>query len=415
MPLTDAAIRQAKPTEKTRKLAEADGMYLLIQPSGSKLWRFDYRYQGKRKTLALGAYPEVGLAAARKALAAARELLAAGIDPAEAKKERKRANRIAAANSFEAVTLAWWERWRTDRTEGTAHAAIRALEIHVFPHIGAKPITGVQPMDILELLRPLEARGTTDMLKRVRARIGEIFIHAIANGLAKNNPAEGLHKAVKPHVSRHRPALRTGDIREFFIRLDAVRLSVPIKLAIRLLVLTFVRPGELRCALWPEFDLDAGLWTVPGERDRSRGLTGMKMKEEHIVPLSRQAIVALRELQAFGGTRDLLFPNRNGQGRPISDGTINKALWAMGYEPGQVTGAGFRATATGALLELGYRPDIIDRQLAHRERKQVFAAYSHHAQFLTERKAMMQAWADYLDKLCKGAEVIPFSRLNAEG
>ena len=408
--LTNTALRLAKPGDKPRKLVDGNGLYVLLQPTGSKLWRFDFRFDGKRKSLALGAYPDVSLKDARARLAVAREQLAAGIDPVEAKKERKRADKIAAANSFEAVTRAWWEKWRADRTEGTAHAAIRALEIHVFPHIGAKPITGIQPMDILELLRPLEARGTTDMLKRVRARIGEIFIHAIANGLAKNNPAEGLHKAVKPHVSRHRPALRTGDIREFFIRLDAVRLSVPIKLAIRLLVLTFVRPGELRCALWPEFDLDAGIWTVPGERDRSRGLTGMKMKEDHIVPLSRQAVAALRELQAYGGKRDLLFPNRNGLGRPISDGTINKALWAMGYEPGQVTGAGFRATATGALLELGYRPDVIDKQLAHRERNQVFGAYSHHAQFITERRTMMQGWADYLDQLQKGAEVIPFSR-----
>lgn len=413
MGLTDTSIRLARPSDKAFKLSDGNGLVIIIQPTGSKLWRFNYRFQGKHKTLAIGRYPDVGLAAARKKRDIAREQVAAGIDPAEAKKERKRAEKVAAANSFEAVTRAWWEKWRTDRTDGTAHAAIRALEIHVFPHIGGKPIASIQPIEILELLRPLEARGTTDMLKRVRARIGEIFIHAIANGLAKGNPAEGLHKAVKPHVSRHRPALRVGDIREFFIRLDAVRLSVPIKLAIRLQVLTFVRPGELRCALWTEFDLDAGIWTVPGERDRSRGLTGMKMKEEHIVPLSRQAVAALRELQAFGGKRDLLFPNRNGQGRPISDGTINKALWAMGYEPGQVTGAGFRATATGALLELGYRPDIIDRQLAHRERKQVFAAYSHHAQFLAERKALMQAWADYVDRLCKGADVIDIERHRA--
>ena len=302
---------------------------------------------------------------------AAREQIATGSDPSESKKDAKRAAKVATSNSFEAVARAWWAKWRTDRTEG-------------------------------------HPRGTTDMLKRVRARIGEIYIHAIANGLATSNPTEGLHKAVKPHVSQRRPALRMGEIRDFFIRLDAVRLSVPVKLALRLLVLTFVRPGELRCAQWHEFDLDTGLWTVPAERDRSRGLTGMKMREEHMVPLSRQAVAALRELQDHSAGHDLLFPNRNSQGRPISDGTLNKALWAMGYEPGQVTGAGFRATATGALLEMGLRPDIIDRQLAHRERKQVFAAYSHHAQFMAERKAMMQAWADHLDALQKGAKVIPF-------
>lgn len=409
MPLTDTAIRQAKAAEKPYKMTDGDGLFLLVQPSGGKLWRFDYRIHGKRRTLAIGAYPAVTLAAARKALVGARETLATGVDPSDAKKEAKRAAKVAASNSFEAVTRAWWEKWKSDRTEGTAHAAMRALEMHVFPKIGNKPVTGVKPMDILELLRPLESRGTTDMLKRVRARIGEVYIHAIANGLAISNPCEGLHKAVKPHTSQHRPALRLGEIRDFFIRLEAVRLSVPVKLALRLLVLTFVRPGELRCALWDEFDLDAGVWTVPAERDRTRGLTGMKMKEEHLVPLSRQTVAALRELQNHSAGRDLLFPNRNGQGRPISDGTLNKALWAMGYEPGQVTGAGFRTTATGALLEMGFRPDIIDRQLAHRERKEVFAAYSHHAQFMAERKTMMQAWADHLDVLQRGAKIIPFA------
>ncbi|MFT3759322.1 tyrosine-type recombinase/integrase [Thauera sp.] len=408
MPLTDTAIKQAKPQGKPFKLPDADGMYLLVQPAGSKLWRYDYRFAGKRKTLALGKYPDVGLKAARKALAAAREQLAAGIDPSAAKKEAKRAAKVAAENSFEAVARAWWKGWQADRTEGTANAAIRALELHVFPHIGDKPITAVQPVEILELLRKVEAKGATDMLKRVRARIGEIYIYAIANGLAKSNPAEGLHKAVKTHTEQRRPALRAADLREFFIRLDAVRISQPIKLAIRLLVLTFVRPGELRCAQWPEFDIEAGVWTVPAERDRSRGLTGMKMREEHIVPLSRQAVEILRELHDHSGGRDLLFPNRNGQGRPISDGTINSALRAMGYQAQEVTGAGFRATATGALLELGYRPDVIDKQLAHRERKQVFAAYSHHAQFMAERRAMMQAWADYLDALQEGARIIQF-------
>lgn len=408
MPLTDTAIRQAKPADKPIKMTDGDGLFLLLQPTGSKLWRYDYRFAGKRKTLALGAYPAVSLAAARKALAAAREQLAAGIDPAATKRDAKRAARLAAENSFEAVARSWWGSWKTARTEGTAYAAIRALENHVFPAIGSRPITTVQPVDVLELLRKIEAKGATDMLKRVRARIGEIYIHAIANGIAKSNPAEGLNKAVTPHQGEHRPALRAGELREFFIRLDAVRISRPIKLAIQLLVLTFVRPGELRCAQWPEFDLEAGVWTVPAERDRARGLTGMKMREEHVVPLSRQAVAVLRELQDHAGGSDLLFPNRNGQGRPISENTINSALRAMGYQAGQVTGHGFRATATGALLELGYRPDVIDRQLAHRERKQVFAAYSHHAQFMAERRAMMQAWADYLDALQTGATIIPF-------
>ena len=415
MALTDTATRQAKPQDKPYKLADERGLFLLVQPSGSKLWRFKYRYQGKEKLLALGKYPDVSLAAARKLRDAARERLAADEDPGAARKATRQAAKMAADNTFEATARAWWEKWRANRTEGTADGALRSLEIHAFPRIGAMPITGIGPVDVLELLRRIEAKGSTETLKRVRARIGEIFIYAIANGIATSNPAEGLHKAVIPHTEQRRPALRAGELRDFFVRLEAVRISQPIKLAIRLLVLTFVRPGELRCAQWPEFDLDAGVWTVPAERDRSRGLTGMKMREEHIVPLSRQAVALLRELQDHAGGRDLLFPNRNGQGRPISDGTINSALRAMGYQAHEVTGHGFRATATGALLELGFRPDIIDRQLAHRERKQVFAAYSHHAQFLPERTKMMQAWADYLDRLQKGADVIPFQRIGGAG
>lgn len=413
MTLTDTAIRQTKPRDKAFKLTDGQGLFLLVQPTGARLWRLKYRFDGKEKLLALGAYPAVSLAVARRRCNAARELLADGQDPGAERKQAKRAARLAAENSFEAVARAWWEKWRGDRTTRTAHAALRALENHVFPHIGNKPITAVEPVDVLDTLRPLEARGTTDMLKRVRARIGEIYIFAIASGAARGNPAEGLHKAVTPHKEQRRAALRGFELRDFFIRLEAVRISAPIKLALRLLVLTFVRPGELRCALWEEFDMDAGVWTVPAERDRTRGLTGMKMREEHTVPLSRQAVAVLRELQALTGGRDLLFPNRNGQGRPISDNTLNKALRAMGYASEQVTGAGFRATATGMLLEQGFKPGVIDRQLAHRERKQVFAAYSHQAQFMKERKAMMQAWADYLDRLRHGADVIDIGQHRA--
>lgn len=399
MALTDVAIRTAKAGEKPVKLSDEKGLFLLVSPTGGKLWRLKYRFGGKEKLLALGAYPEVGLKQARDRRDEARKKLAAGIDPAAERREAKRAAEVAATNSFEAVARAWWEQWREQRTEGTAHAAIRALERDVFPYIGKRPVTDIQPPEVLDVLRRVENRGVTDMLKRLRARISEIYIFAIASGLATNNPAGGLHKAVRPHVEKRRPALRAADLRDFFIKLEVVRISDMVKSAIRLLTLTFVRPGELRCALWDEFDLDAATWTIPAHRDRSRGLTGMKMREEHVVPLSRQAVEILRTMKAQAGGSDLLFPNRNGEGRPISDGTINSALRAMGYKSDEVSGTGFRATATGALLELGYRPDIIDRQLAHRERKAVFAAYSHQAQFMAERRQMMQGWADYLDQL----------------
>lgn len=410
MALTDTAIRTAKPGEKPVKMFDDKGLFMLLTPSGGKLWRLKYRHGGKEKLLALGAYPAISLKQARERRDEARKTLADGVDPGAEKQQAKRSAEVAASNAFEVVARSWWERWRVQRTEGTANAAIRALERDVFPHIGARPVTAIQPPEILALLRRIEARGATDMLKRIRARIGEIYIYAIANGIAMSNPTEGLHKAVQPHVEKRRPALRASDLRDFFLKLEVVRISAPVKSAIRLLALTFVRPGELRCALWPEFDLDTATWTVPAHRDRSRGLTGMKMQEEHVVPLSRQAVEILQEMKGLAGTSDLLFPNRNGEGRPISDGTINSAFRAMGYRSDEVSGAGFRATATGALLELGYRPDIIDRQLAHRERKQVFAAYSHHAQYLAERRQMMQAWADYLEQICRGADVIPIMR-----
>jgi len=407
MPLTDTAIKQAKPAEKARKLADADGLYLFITPTGGKLWRYDFRHLGKRKTLALGAYPAVTLAAARKAHQEAREALSMGEDPTATRKTEKRAARAAADNAFETIARAWHKSKAPTLTEGTARAVLRSFELHVFPHIGRMPLTSIKPADVLAVLRKLEGRGTTDTLKRVRARISDVFLHAIATGAAESNPAAGLHKAVTPHKETHRPALAAGELRDFFIRLEAVRITVPVKIAIRLQVLTFVRPGELRCAKWEEFDLDTGTWLIPAERDRSRGLTGMKMKADHTVPLSAQALELLRQLRDYTGASDLLFPNRNRPSHPMSDNTVNSALRAMGYEAGQVTGSGFRATATGALLELGFKPDVIDRQLSHLERKQVFGAYSHQAQYMAERRTMMQAWADHLDALRSGAKIIP--------
>lgn len=403
--LTDTACRNAKPGEKLRKIADELGLYLLVHPNGSKYWRMDYRFDGKRKTLALGVYPDVTLKDARNKRDEERRRLAAGIDPGQHRKQTNEEKRTRRANTFEAVAREWLG--TKELVPNYRDKVLASLENDVFKHVGARPIAEVNAPEVLEVLRKIEARGALETLKRVRQRMSDVFLYAIATGRATSNPVQGLHKALKVQRASHRPALQARDLRDFFIRLDVVRISRPVKLALHLLVLTFVRPGELRGAQWSELDFDRGEWVIPAERDRARGLVGMKMKEPHVVPLSRQAAAVFEELQAHSGHKDLVFPNRNDHTRPISDGTLNSALRAMGYSADQVTGHGFRATATGGLLELGFKPEVIDRQLAHRERDQVFGAYSHTAQYMAERRELMQAWADYVDAVVSGAKVIP--------
>lgn len=407
MALTDTAIRKARPGEKPYKLADEKGLFLLvgIKP-GALYWRLKYRFAGKEKLLALGVYPEVPLKVARQKRDDARRLLDAGKDPSETRRVEKIARKVAADASFEIVAREWHEKKRGEWLDTYAAKVLTSLEQDLFPALGHRPVSEISAAEILAVLRKVEARGALETLKRVRQRASDIFLYAIATGRADNNPVTGLHKALKVASVEHRAALHPTALREFFIRLDAVRVTRMVKNAIRLLALTFLRPGELRGASWSEIDLQAGVWVVPAERDRSRGLVGMKMKEAHTVALSTQAVDLLKELHEMTGQHDLVFPNRNDLRRPMSDGTINTALRAMGYAGDEVTGAGFRTTATGALLELGWRPEVIDRQLAHRERKEVFGAYSHQAEYLAERRKMMQQWADYLDQVGRG-NVVP--------
>lgn len=406
MPLTDVAVRKAVSQEKAYKLSDEKGLYLLVQPNGSRYWRLKYRFGGKEKALALGVYPEVGLKEARSRRANAQRLIDQGIDPGEARREEKIARKVAAATSFEAVGREWYQKKRHEWVERYADKVLASLEKDLFPSLGRRPIAEITSAELLAVLRKVEARGALETLKRIRQRASDVFLYAIATGRAEVNPATGLHKAVKVASAKRRPALHASELRDFFIRLEAVRISNQVKAAVRLLVLTFLRPGELRGACWQELDLAQAMWIVPGERDRSRGMVGMKMKEDHAVPLSHQAVALFEGLQILNGHGELVFPNRNDPTRPMSDGTINSALRAMGYNSDQVTGHGFRATATGALLELGFRPEVIDRQLSHRERNEVFGAYSHQAEYMDERRRMMQAWADYLDRLRTCAPVI---------
>lgn len=435
MGLTDTAVRNAKPgfkplkdgkgsplkgpdgkpitepTDKPYTLADEKGLYLQVTPSGGKLWRMKYRFSGKEKLLAFGKYPEVSLAEARDRRDEARKLLAAGTDPGEHRQAVKLAKAAEGCNTFEAVARQWHAKVKASLVPEYAQKILRSLEMDVFPAIGKRPIAEIRPPEMLAMLRKIEARGTLETLKRVRQRCADVFTFAIASGLRETeNPVAGLEKTLQTAKVRHHPALHARHLPDFFTRLEIVRISQPVKQAIQLAILLFLRPGELRSARWPEIDLDSATWIVPGERDRERGMTGMKMKEAHVVPLSRQAVEIFRQLQPYSGSGELVFPNRNDPTRPMSNGTVNSALRAMGYAGDEVTGHGFRATAASALAEMGFRKEVIDRQLAHKERNQVLSAYIHQAEYLEERRVLMQTWADYIDSLTNGGKVIPIQR-----
>lgn len=390
--LTEARIRALKAPEKAKKLFDGGGLFLLVQPNGSRLWRLKYRVEGREKLLALGAYPEVGLKAARERREAARRQLAAGMDPGVERKVQK----LARANTFEAVASEWLEKHRSKFTDTTFSKARWMLEDLLFPYIGARPIDSIEATDLLVPLRKIEARGRMETAHRTKWRAGEIFEYAIATGRAKRNPAADLRKALAPVRSKSRAAItdpaRIGDLLR---ALDGYSGQLGTEIALKVSPLLFVRPGELRAAEWEEFTLDGKepVWRIPAER--------MKMREEHLVPLSRQAVALLRELEPVTGPDGYLFPSLRTAARPMSENTINAALRRLGYSKDEMTAHGFRAMASTCLNEQGFPPDVIELQLAHAERNKVRAAYNR-AQRLPERRKLMQAWADYLGALRAG-------------
>ncbi|NJD25624.1 MAG: DUF4102 domain-containing protein [Betaproteobacteria bacterium] len=408
--LTDKAISNLKAGPKPYRVADSGGLYIEVRSDGAKYWRTAYRFASKQKTLALGVYPAVGLKEARRRRDDAKELLEQGIDPGQKKKTDKLIAASAAANNFKAVATAWHQKVSPNLTPEYSAKVLRSLEVDVFPALGHRPVGDIRPTEVLATLRKIEARGALETLKRVRQRMSDVFTYAITSGLREaENPVTGLEKALKTRKAAHYPSLHVRQMPTFFIRLEAARISLPVKLAIRLATLLFLRPGELRAAHWSEIDLDSATWIVPGERDRARGMTGMKMRDAHVVPLSRQAVEIFRQLLPYSGHGELVFPNRNDPKRAMSDNTINSALRAMGYAGNEVSGHGFRATAASALSEMGFRKEVIDRQLAHKERNQVLAAYVHQAEYIEERRTMMQAWADHLSALESGANVVPIN------
>lgn len=397
MKLTATAVRNTKPGPKPLKLFDGGGLFLLVNPNGSRWWRLKYRFDGKEKLLSLGVYPEISLADARERRDEARKQIAAGIDPSVARKAHKAARAESAANSFEVVGREWLAKYAPAWVESHSNRIRRRLERDLFPHLGARPIAEITPPELLRVLRRVEGRGALETAHRALQNCGQVWRYAIATGRADRDITADLRGALPPVKERHHAAITDPKGIAHLLRdINEYEGSPITKCALRLAPLVFVRPGELRRAEWPEFNLDGAEWRIPAER--------MKMREVHIVPLARQSIEILRELHALTGGKRYLFPGARTNGRPMSENTVNAALRRLGYAKDEMTGHGFRSMASTILNEQGWNRDAIERQLAHGERDNVRAAYNF-AEYLDERRRMMQAWADYLDKLAAGAEV----------
>ena len=399
MSLTDTAIKNAKPGDKTTRLFDGGGMYLEVAPAGGKWWRLKYRYDGKEKRLSLGVYPDVSLKDARQRRDDARKLLADGVDPGENRKAVKAAKTERAGNSFEVIAREWFAKNSTTWTENHGSRIIRRLERDVFPWIGGRPIADITAPELLAVLRRIEERGAVETAHRAHQNCGQVFRYAIATGRAERDPSPDLKGALPPVKQTHHAAITEPKaIGELLCAIDGYQGHFVTKCALRLAPLFFVRPGELRKAEWAEIDLDKAEWNIPAER--------MKMREPHLVPLSTQAVEILRELHALTGGGRYVFPGARTNGRPMSDNAILAALRRMGFAKDEMSGHGFRAMARTILDEvLQVRPDFIEHQLAHAVRDPNGRAYNRTAH-LAERRKMMQQWADYLDKLKAGAEVI---------
>jgi integrase len=402
MPLTNFACLNAKPKAKSYKLADGGGLYLEVMPSGSKYWRLKYRFTSKEKRLALGVYPTVPLVLARERREVARKQLAESIDPGAVKREQKIKAVLEAATTFEVVAREWHEQQKHGWTPGHANDVMHLLEVDMFPRLAQRPINHITAQELLACLRKIEDRNAGHIARRGRQVCGQVLRYAIVTGRAERNPAVDLQGALRPLRRGHFAALATEDLPEFLRVLgrNDARLHVQTHNAIRLLMLTFVRTAELNAARWAEIDLEAGKWCIPAER--------MKMRRPHIVPLARQALAILEDQKELTGKREWIFPNRVSPREHMSNGAILMALRRMGYR-GRMTGHGFRALATSTIKEeLGYRHEVINRQLAHAPSNKVDAAYDR-AAFLAERKKMMQDWADFLEKLSR-EESIPANR-----
>lgn len=393
--LTNAAIqKKAKPCDKPFKLTDGRGLHLVVMPNGTKTWRYKYRHGGKEKLLTLGAYPDLSLEQARRVHEDQRRKLQAGDDPSELRKADKLARQLAADNSFKAVAFAWWESWRVARSPRHALQVMNRLEADVFPAIGHRPVSEVQPLHLVALMKLIAKRGAVDIAARAVQTCGQVFRYAVAHGLAARNPATDIKPGdvLPSRRTVNFARVDAANLPELLRAIEAYQGTPATRLAMRLMTLTFVRTSELIEAKWSEFDLERRRWDIPAER--------MKMKTPHIVPLSSQAIDVLKTLQLVSGNREYIFPGERNPRSHMSNGAILMALRRMGYA-GKMTGHGFRGIASTVLHEYGFEHVHIEIQLAHQERNSVSASYNH-ATYLQQREKMMQWWGNYVDNCTKG-------------
>ena len=403
MALTATSIKNARAVDKPLKLFDGGGLYLLVNTNGSRWWRFKYRYLGKEKLLSFGTYPDISLKEARDRRDEARKQLAAGIDPGEHRKAMKTTLAVRGENSFEIVAREWFAKYSPNWAAGHSDKIIRRLERDIFPWLGGRPIAEITAPDLLATLRRIESRGAIETAHRAQQNCSQVFRYAVATGRAERDSTADLRGALTPVKERHHASITDPKrVGELMRAIDGYRGSFITKCALRLAPLVFVRPGELRKAEWVEFDLDGAEWRIPAAR--------MKAREQHIVPLAKQAVAMLQDLHALTGDKQHVFPGVRTNGRAMSENTVNAALRRLGYAKDEMTGHGFRSMASTLLNEQGWHRDAIERQLAHAERNNVRAAYNF-AEHLPERRKMMLAWADYLDSLKAGAKVLPLKRV----
>lgn len=385
--LTDLVIKKSLPADRPYKLSDGGGLFLLVHSNGSRYWRMAYRFGGKQKLLALGIYPGVSLAAARAARDVAKRSLLLGEDPGAIRRQEKQTEKGQSEKYFRHMALSWLENYAARWSAVHRGRVLASFESDIFPALGNLEIEEITPPMVLDVIRAVEARGALDVASRILQRISAVFRYAIQTGRVTYNPAADMRGVLRTRKVVHRLAISKADLPQFFARLQDYNGEPVTKLALLLVVLTFVRTGELRGARWDEFDFSSLEWRLPASR--------MKMKAAHVVHLSRQAVAVLEALRPYTGNQALLFPSRLSPERPFSENTLLFALYRMGYH-GQATTHGFRALASTVLNESGFRPDVIERQLAHVERNKVRAAY-HRSEYLEDRRRMMDWWGDYLE------------------
>jgi len=399
--LADIQIRKIKLTDKPQKLSDGGGLFLLVTPQGGKFWRMAYRLAGKQKTLSIGEYPYVSIAEARNKREEAKKQLVNGIDPSAAKIAAKTAMQGSAANSFEIIAREWHKTHMSNKSDGHAKNTIDRLEKDVFPWLGKTAITDIEAPDILAVLRRIEQRGANELAHTAKRVIGQVFRYAIATGRTIRNPVPDLQGALSPVIVTHHAAITEPlQIGALLRSCEGYTGNFVTRCALRLSFMVMLRPGEIRRAEWSEIDIERAEWRIPASK--------MKMRDEHIIPLSKQAIALFNEIRPLTGTGQFVFPSVHSHSRPMSENTITGALRRLGYTGQEMTAHGFRSMASTRLNEAHlFHPDAIERQLAHGEQNSVRAAYNR-AQYLPERVKMMQWWADYLDSLKAGGVVIPF-------